>query len=792
MAEKSRFYLFRVDQGEGRKTVSLIPRWSSFGSPDPPSAFGAGFREAVHVLHDQCRDRFDEDPDELRRFRWSEKLACHRTTVEIHPSTQLGALSVLGRRTVPLSLTYGLAPLADGGCRMVVPRFDVSLVIEDESLAKEVIHQQLPAWLAGIESASLFDFRPLGEESIEPWRPSGGFRPRGHGSEPQDDELETLRAVAEDWVDRARRRRLEPVVDVFDPAEHNHAYDRFPPESILLVGRQGVGKTAWVRALAHYFLRWQRDRDRDDPPRLWATSADRLMAGMSYLGQWEERCLEIADEISFEGDYIYVGRLRPILERRGHSSIGELWREAVEDEQISLIAECTPEELETCRRLLPGLVRRMRILRLEEPSLRRVPDWVRAYAARKAKSLELRESALRRMTYLLDAYRRHEVFPGKAFRFVDVLAREAEEKHASRGDHDRDSRDPVVLTADGVTEAFCRWSGLPKDLISDRRGRSVQEIASALAAGVVGQDHACEAAARILARFKAGLHDPEKPLGTLLFVGPTGVGKTELAKQLATYMFGHVDRLLRFDMSEFQTPGSSRRLLQVGEGRRSLAQDLRRQPLSLVLFDEIEKAHPEVFDLLLGVLGEGRLTDSEGRVVDFRMSILVMTSNLGVRETESPGFGDGRAGHADYSRAVRRHFRPELVNRIDEIVSFRNLALRDVEKIVDLSIRKARHRPGIAHRRLSLHLEPAARALLAKRGVHPTRGARPLQRLIEEEVLTPLAIKISEDPALTDRAVYIVDDPSARVPPGSELIAVSPAPEGDGSGSASNTGTKKS
>ena len=779
MAEKSCFYLFRVDQGRGRKTVSLIPRWSSFGSPDPPSAFSTGFREALRILHEQCRDRFDEDPDGLRRFKWTESLTSHRTTVEIHPSTHLGSLSVLGRRTVPLSLTYGLAPLADGGCRMVVPRFDVSLVIEDEDLAKEVIHQQLPAWLAGIESGSLFDFRPLGEESIEPWRPSTGFRPRRYRHRAQGDELETLQTVAEDWVDRARRKRLEPVVEVFDPAEHHHVYDRFPPESILLVGRQGVGKTAWVRALAHYFLRWQRDRDRDNPPRLWATSADRLMAGMSYLGQWEERCLEIASEICYEGDYIYVGRLRPILERRGHSSIGELWREAVEDEQISLIAECTPEELEACRRLLPGLVRRMRILRLEEPSLRRVPDWVRAYAGRKAKSLELRESALQRMTYLLDAYHRHEVFPGKAFRFVDVLAREAEEKVAARGDQGQSSRDRVVLTASGVSKAFCRWSGLPKDLISDNRGRSVGEIASALAAGVVGQDHACEAAARILARFKAGLHDPGKPLGTLLFVGPTGVGKTELAKQLATYMFGHVDRLLRFDMSEFQAPGSARRLLQVGEGRRSLAQDLRRQPLSLVLFDEIEKAHPEVFDLLLAVLGEGRLTDSEGRVVDFRMSILVMTSNLGVRETESPGFGDGRAGHADYSRAVQRHFRPELVNRIDEVVSFRNLALEDVEKIVDLSIRKARSRPGIAHRRLSLHLEPSARALLAKRGRHPTRGARPLQRLLEEEVLTPLAIKISEDPTLTDRAVYIVDDPSAEVPPGSERIAISPATAAD-------------
>jgi ATP-dependent Clp protease ATP-binding subunit ClpC len=271
---------------------------------------------------------------------------------------------------------------------------------------------------------------------------------------------------------------------------------------------------------------------------------------------------------------------------------------------------------------------------------------------------------------------------------------------------------------------------------------------------VIGQDHACATAARVLARFKAGLDDPERPTGTLLFVGPTGVGKTELAKELARTMFGDETRMIRLDMSEYMRPGAADRLLEVGAGKSSLAQRVRQEPLSLVLLDEIEKAHREVFDLLLAILGEGRLTDEEGRLVDFRMTLIVMTSNLGVSDTRAVGFGGEGDGSASLAK-VREHFRPELVNRIDHVVPFRRLDPGDVRRIVDLEIAKAQARTGLLRRGLTLAVSDAARQRLAELGYEPARGARPLTRVIEERIITPLAAKMAADTGLAGRVVRV-------------------------------------
>jgi len=212
--------------------------------------------------------------------------------------------------------------------------------------------------------------------------------------------------------------------------------------------------------------------------------------------------------------------------------------------------------------------------------------------------------------------------------------------------------------------------------------------------------------------------------------------------------------MIRVDMSEYANPGAVARLLEAGAGAPSLVERVRAQPLSLVLLDELEKAHGEVFDLLLGVLGEGRLTDSLGRLCDFRMTVIVMTSNLGARESRATGF----AGHAapDYVGAVRAHFRPELLGRLDHVVSFHALAPADIERIVDLELDKVRRRAGLVGRNLRLAVSPAARAALAARGFDPRMGARPLRRLIEEAVVTPLAVRMAADPAFRDREVAVV------------------------------------
>lgn len=775
MAESQRFYVYWLDHGNDRWTASLVPRWSGFFLPAPPSVHGFGKSSLLKSLAQQYLWHLDQHDDSADRYLWTETLEPRSARVEIHPSTHIGTVEVLGRRTVPLRLCYGVVTSSDQGCLVVVPRFDASVMVEAPSMADQMVRQQLPAWLAGLPSNSLFDVRSPGEgsgehqsrgaESLEAWKPPSALL-RRPGEEDFDDDGEALlHSVAEDGSAKARRKRQEPVIDVFDVDAHRRLMDRYPPASLLLVGPPGVGKSSWVRALAENLLKWQRDAERGDPPHLWLTSADRLMAGMSYLGEWEQRCLNVADQLAYSGDYLYVGRLMPMVKSRGHSSIADLWREDLEEGRISLIAECTTDELEICGRVNPGFLRPFRQIRLDPPSVRQMPGLVRRYVARGAEGLELTDSAVSQLVLLTDSYQRHEVFPGKAFRFVDVLARERAGGTPSDGA-------PRPLTADHITRSFCRWSGLPEELVSDDKPVTLEHVTDRLAAGVVGQRSACAAMARVLARFKAGIHDPQKPLGTLLFVGPTGVGKTEAAKQLATYMFGSSERMLRYDMSEFQSPGSARRLLAVGRGVNSLAQSLRRTPLSLVLLDEIEKAHPEVFDLLLGALGEGRLTDADGQTVDFRMSVLVMTSNLGSGGGPDLGFGPSTPSAGKHLKAVTRHFRPEWVNRLDEVVSFRSLAPEDMERIVDLMVAKTRLRPGLKGRNLRLHLEPAARSWLARRGFHATRGARPLQRLIEEKIVTPLAVRISERPDYGDLDVFVVAGSQLSLPDGADSIVL--------------------
>jgi ATP-dependent Clp protease ATP-binding subunit ClpC len=259
----------------------------------------------------------------------------------------------------------------------------------------------------------------------------------------------------------------------------------------------------------------------------------------------------------------------------------------------------------------------------------------------------------------------------------------------------------------------------------------------------------------VIARFKAGLDDPQRPVGALLFAGPTGVGKTELAKQLARYLFGDADRLVRVDMSELVTGAAIARLITPSPAGASLADRIRRQPLSVVLFDEVEKANAAAFDLLLGVIGDGRLTDALGRLIDFRMAVIVLTSNLGGADPRPAGFSAEAEPAPDYASALRRFFRPELLGRLDAVVAFRPLAAAALERIVDLELGKLRLRPGVVARNLELAITPAARARLAQLGHDPRLGARPLRRTIEDLVVAPIAERIAREPTWRDTTVRI-------------------------------------
>jgi len=455
---------------------------------------------------------------------------------------------------------------------------------------------------------------------------------------------------------------------------------------------------------------------------------------------WQQRCLQIVKELEGGADVLYVDRLADVMAPMSDgASIADLLSSAIIGNQLTLFAECDETELVRARQRNPALVEALRVIRVPEAVPAQVVALLEPYGQRLDPPVTLAVDAARRLVELLAAFRRDSAFPGKAFAFVDYcsLAKKTN------------------LSLAELTPAFASWSGLPVDLLAPERALDTAAIARELRRGVIGQDRACEVAGRVIARLKAGLDDPQRPVGALLFAGPTGVGKTELAKQLARYLFGDAERLVRVDMSEITTGAAIARLITPSPAGTSLADRIRRQPLSVVLFDEIEKADDAAFDLLLGVLGEGRLTDAFGRLVDFRMSLIVMTTNLGAADPRPAGFSSDPDAPADPSGAIKNFFRPELLGRLDAVIAFRPLPPPALEAIVDLELGKLRARPGFVARNLRLELSPRARSRLAELGHDAKLGARPLRRTIEDLIVAPLAERMARDPGWRDVTVRI-------------------------------------
>lgn len=288
--------------------------------------------------------------------------------------------------------------------------------------------------------------------------------------------------------------------------------------------------------------------------------------------------------------------------------------------------------------------------------------------------------------------------------------------------------------ADDIAEVVSSWTGIPAGRMMEGETAKLLRMEDGLQSRVVGQDEAVRAVSDAVRRARAGVADPDRPTGSFLFLGPTGVGKTELAKALAEFLFDDERAMVRIDMSEYGEKHSVARLLGAPPGYvgyeegGQLTEAVRRRPYSVVLLDEVEKAHPDVFDVLLQVLDDGRLTDGQGRTVDFRNAILILTSNLGTQ------YGGGQEA---VMTAVRAHFKPEFLNRLDDIVVFHSLQPSELGKIVDIQLERLRKR--LADRRLSLEVTPAARAWLANHGYDPVYGARPLRRLVQSAIGDKLA-----------------------------------------------------
>jgi ATP-dependent Clp protease ATP-binding subunit ClpC len=418
--------------------------------------------------------------------------------------------------------------------------------------------------------------------------------------------------------------------------------------------------------------------------------------------------------------------------------------------EMRIVSETTPAGLDACRRLLPGFVDAFRILRVPNFTQPEALSTLQAYCSSIERNSKVRTQAeARNLIYRL--FRRflpYEVFPGKTVAFTTRLYESAKS--------DRDTE----ITSDRIISAFVKATGLPELFLRDDVSLEEQDLKAFFEHEVIGQIEACRAAISAVLTFKAGLNDPARPISVLLFTGPTGVGKTELSRSLARFLFGAAEdseRFVRLDMSEYSLPGSAERLIAGPSGEPSeFINQMRRQPFAVVLFDEIEKADEGVFDLLLSVFDEGRLTDRFGRTTYFQSAVLIMTSNLGAVASETPGFGTSdEIASSTFHRATQSFFRPEFYNRIDAVLSFSALDKESVRRIAIKELNALNVREGMVKRGIRLVWTDRLVDHVVQRGFDSRFGARPLQRVIEKEVVTPLALRLNADPQLRDTQVTV-------------------------------------
>lgn len=528
--------------------------------------------------------------------------------------------------------------------------------------------------------------------------------------------------------------------EAFEYADHARrladALSEPQPESVLLVGPGGVGKTAVVHELVR-----RRDYYQFGRTPFWATSGSRLVAGMSGFGMWQERCDKLRQEASRTRSILHLGNLVELMEvGKGEmiqQGIAGFLRPYIARGELLCVVECTQEQLPLIERQDPHLLGVFRKLEITEPGddksaaiLMSVANEVATQQKRELISVE----TLGTVGRLHRRYATYSASPGRPIRFLRNLL------------SDRD----VLATDSDVYESFSRETGLPRLMLDASIPMNLAEVSGWFQERIIGQPGAVKLVLDLLATVKSSLSRPRKPLASFLFVGPTGVGKTETSKALAEFLFSDRRRITRFDMSEYSTPVAVNRLIGGVFGEEGqLTSRVREQPFAVLLFDEFEKAHPLFFDLLLQVLGEARLTDAAGRLADFTNSVIVMTSNLGAEGFMQGGIGfdEGATDAAEYfTKALRDFVRPELLNRIDRVVPFMPLDEKAVLEIVQREIDLLRQRPGLLGTGTSLDVPADVQSWIAKRSYQPALGARPLKRELEKSLLVPLAENLNTQP----------------------------------------------
>ncbi|AZP21295.1 ATP-dependent Clp protease ATP-binding subunit [Streptomyces aquilus] len=661
---------------------------------------------------------------------------------------------------------------------------------------------------------------------------------------PRDTGTPTLDKYSRDLTDLARRGGIDPVIGRDEEIEQTiEVLSRRGKNNPVLIGDAGVGKTAIVEGLA------QRIADGDVPDvligrRVVALDLTGVVAGTRYRGDFEERLNSIVSEIRAHSDQliVFIDELHTVVGAGGGGEAssmdaGNILKPALARGELHIVGATTLEEFRRIEKDA-ALARRFQPILVPEPSVADALEILRGLRDRYEAHHQVRytDEALTAAVELSDRYLPDRRLPDKAIDLIDqagarvrlrartkgtdvrALEREVEQLVRDKdqavadeqyeqamqlrdritelkqrigeasGGGTADEGQHLEVTAEAIAEVVSRQTGIPVASLTQEEKDKLLGLEEHLHQRVVGQEEAVRVVSDAVLRSRAGLASPDRPIGSFLFLGPTGVGKTELARALAEALFGSEERMVRLDMSEYQERHTVSRLVGAPPGyvgheeAGQLTEVVRRHPYSLLLLDEVEKAHPDVFNILLQVLDDGRLTDSQGRTVDFTNTVVVMTSNLGseaiTRRGAGIGFGAGgaeadeEARREQILRPLREHFRPEFLNRIDEIVVFRQLTEEQLRQITNLLLDRTRrmlHAQGI-----TVDFTEAAVDWLSRKGYQPEYGARPLRRTIQREVDNQLS-RLLLDGRITEGGQVTVDVDDGRLAFRAE--AEPPAPE---------------
>ena len=628
--------------------------------------------------------------------------------------------------------------------RLLERRFGSANVIPDAI----TVHGK--AWITSVEVA--VDIPSVYTPAAENMFAAFGQVQEVHGAAELERVGRSLNNLYPDELDQAINREAE----INELTSLLSASDQRP---VLVLGKRLVGKTAVI----HEFVRRRMNRRRASEGTMHAASVadlrgdvvlispQRLISGMSFLGQWEGRLLAILKESQRKYHTLYfddlIGLFYAGRTSSSQLSVAHVLKPYLERRDVRVLAESTPEVFRVLQELDRGFADLFQIVRIEEPNEEKNLHTLLGFrrALERQHDTRFHSDVLPAVIDLTRRYVSDAAFPGKAARLLHSLAAKNKAGEVTRAQ---------------ALEEFSARSGLSVSFLDDRTELDYAHVMDALGVEVIGQKAAVTACADAVTIAKARLNDNVRPIASFLFLGPTGVGKTQCAKALAKYLFGDRERLIRFDMNEFASYYSVARLTGTFDAPEGLLTSaVRRSPFAVVLFDEIEKAHPAVFDLLLGVMGDGRLTDARGQLVDFSNTIIILTSNLGAREAASD-FGFRQTNRSDasvYRLAAEKFFKPEFFNRLSRVVPFERLRREDVQRIAHRLIEDVFNREGLVRRGVKLVVETGALNLLVEAGYHPQLGARALKRTLARKVTAPIAARLSATPADQPLIVFLKD-----------------------------------